>query len=96
MRIRFRNKTLALTTPLALALALAACAGESEGANAGEDDLPESMVETEEGDVTGEEIADAVPGIEEADPEGDTPNTAGINSEEDAEYLDPSENPPQQ
>ncbi len=93
MRIRFRKKTLALTTPLALAFALAAC---GEPAETGEDDLPDPEIAAEPDNVTDEEIEEAVPGIEEAYSEGDTPNTADIDSRSDAEYQDIEDNPPEQ
>lgn len=96
MRIRVGKKTLALTTPLALAVALAACSAENESVNAGEDDLPESEIYDQPDANTGEQMEGTVPGVEEAYPEGDTPNTADIEDENDAVYTDPEENPPQQ
>lgn len=91
MRIRFRKSALAIAAPMGLALSLAACNAEGESANAGADDLPETEIEGDPDAISDPAISEAVPGIDSVDTEGDAPSTAGVDSEEDAEYAEPDE-----
>lgn len=91
MRIKHFKSPFALAAPLGAALALAACTQESESANAGEDDLPETEFEQDNDSLSDEEIADSVPGVESVDTEGEEASTAGVRDEGDAEYADPDE-----
>ena len=87
--MRTRPKLSLFAAAAALPLTLAACGAEP----AGEDDLPEPEITSAPEDVSGDEISEAVPGVEEAYPEGDTPNTADLDSESDAEYTDVADPP---
>ena len=74
---------------ISASLALAACAGEAEDAAEEADAIGESIDGVAEGDaLDGEEITEAVPGVVEAEPEGETPNTADLSDQENAEYTD--------
>lgn len=82
------KSTLTLAAPAALALVLSACAAESESANAGEDDLPETEIAEEPEAISDGEVAEAVPGVEAVDTEGDAPSTAGVEDGDDAVYAE--------
>lgn len=91
-------RTLMTKTPFALAavaaLTLSACTAESESANAGADDLPETPIGDDPEAISDDEIVEAVPGVEGADAEGDTGNTADLGEEENAEFGEPGTKPP--
>lgn len=85
------TRTLFTRLPLAAALgaslALGACAETADDGPA--DTAGESIEGVAEGDaLTGEEVEEAVPGIEEADPEGETGNTADLGDPDNVEYTD--------
>ncbi|MBX7481931.1 hypothetical protein [Qipengyuania qiaonensis] len=81
--MRFRPRS--LVAAIALPIAICACSS----------DAPEPAEEPELGDtgsdITGPEIEEAVPGVEAAAPEGETPNTAGFEDGENAEYAEPDD-----
>ena len=85
MNVPFRKSDLARATAMAatLAIALGACTSESESANAGPDD---AIGETATNDITGDEVAEAVPGIADADLDGTGPNSADYTEEGNAEF----------
>lgn len=95
MPMRFRTSAFAIAAPMGLALALAACNPEPDSSNAGEDDLPETTNESDPDAISDPAISEAVPGVESVDTEGEAPSTAGVDSEEDAEYTEPGYEPPQ-
>ncbi len=85
MRKRINSKSPALITALGLSLTLAACSGAADDTAAEAE--PAEMQGIEEAieandTVTGAEIEEAVPGVEGAAPEGDTPNTADLEEPE--------------
>ncbi|MEE4199689.1 hypothetical protein [Erythrobacter sp.] len=82
MRIPFRSRTMALTTPLALAFALAACTAEDESANAGVDDMPEPTIAEEPDTISDPAIVQAVPGVDAVDPEGEASSNAELSEGE--------------
>ena len=91
MRRSFRRSVLVLATTAALPLALAACGTERQDEEMADGDLPDPQISGSPDPVSDEEIEEAVPGIEQAYPEGDTPNDLGIRDENDAEYSEPDE-----
>lgn len=97
MNVPFRKSDLARATAMAAAFALGvgACASEDDSVNAGTDDRPDIVGEPATNDITGEQIEEAVPGIEEANPDGTSPNTADLGDEENAEFRDIDEEPPE-
>lgn len=86
-----RTRNLAIAATLTASLALAACSAEP--APQGEDDLPETEITGDPDAISGEEISEAVPGVEAADPDGETSSTAEFDGEGNAEYTDPGEEP---
>ncbi|UAB78688.1 hypothetical protein INR77_02860 [Erythrobacter sp. SCSIO 43205] len=94
MNVPFRKSDLALATVMAagLAVGLGGCTSESESANAGPDDRPESPYDAAQGgDLSGDEIAEAAPGVEDADPESQSPSEADLNDDENLEVAEPDE-----
>lgn len=82
----------AALTAMAAALALSAC---GEAPETGDDDAMaegDAMMAGEGDDaLTGEEISEAVPGVDGADPESGMAATADLDDEEDLEVADPDE-----
>lgn len=91
MRTSFKT-AIALPATLALGLALAGC---GTGADTTEDDMPEPEISESPDIISDEAIEEANPGIEEADPDGDTSNTADFEGqgENNAEYSDVGDPP---
>ncbi len=72
------------------AISLAACSAPADDGPA--DTAGESIEGVAEGEpLTGAEIEEAVPGIENAEPEGETGNTANLGEPENVEYTDDAE-----
>ncbi|MHA7820893.1 MAG: hypothetical protein ACX930_14695 [Erythrobacter sp.] len=86
-----RTQLPAIAAALTASLALAACTAEP--APTGEDDLPETQIDGDPDAISGEAIEEAVPGVEEASPEGETSTTADLQEAENAEYTDVGEPP---
>ncbi len=89
MRTTFKNRSSLLFAAVAgLSLSLAACAGEADD-DADEDsaaELDDAMMANDA--PTDGEIAEAVPGVEDVDTEGETPNTAELDEDENIETAD--------
>ncbi|MBV7258858.1 hypothetical protein [Erythrobacter crassostreae] len=87
MNTRTLFDRLPLVAVLGAGLTLAACgAPESDGPA---DTAGESIEGVAEGDaLTGAEIEEAVPGVEDANPEGETGNTANLGDPANVEYSD--------
>ncbi|MBV7265275.1 hypothetical protein [Erythrobacter ani] len=86
MTTRFPLTAKLMTAATAASFALAACTAETDDRTA---DTDAGVTAPAEGaDLTGAEIEQAVPGIEDADPEGDTGVTADLGEEENVEYTD--------
>ena len=79
---------MALIAALSAPLALAACEEPAEPeVDPAQPD--ESMImESPDEPLTGQEIEEAVPGIEDVTPEGDTPNTADLSDEENLDVTE--------
>nr|WP_298931417.1 hypothetical protein [uncultured Erythrobacter sp.] len=78
---------LPLAAALGVGLTLSACGAPADDGPA--DTAGESIEGVAEGDaLTGEEIEEAVPGIEGAQPEGETGNTADLGDPANVEYTD--------
>ncbi len=78
----------ATAAALALSLGLAACAGEAPEASDDADSVETIETDMEADAISDEAIEEAVPGIEDADAEGDTPNTADLDDQENLEVND--------
>ncbi len=93
MRSTFKPIVTLMTALTVTSFTLGACTAET--------DTTETETETEGGmvapadgaDLTGAEITEAVPGVEAADPEGDTSNTANLQEPGNAEYSDVGDPP---
>ncbi len=85
MRKLTTSKSPALIAALGVSLTLAACGGAADDTAAeGEPAEMQGIEQAIEANdtVTGAEIEEAVPGVEGAAPEGDTPNTADLDEPE--------------
>lgn len=87
--MRTRTVLPAIATTLAASLALAACNAQTDDT----EDMPEPQIEGETEAIDDEAIAESVPGVEAADPDGETSSTADFDGEGNAEYTDPGEEP---
>ncbi|MBD2842935.1 hypothetical protein [Erythrobacter rubeus] len=86
MRTTFKPIAAVMTAFSAASFALAACTAETADPAA---DAGETAAAPADNDaLTGAEIEQAVPGIEDADPEGETGVTADLGEEENVEYTD--------
>lgn len=89
MNTRTPLTRLPIIAALGASLALAACAGEAEDTAADTTEATDGVDGVVENDaLSGEEIEEAVPGVEDATPEGDTPNTADVADQENLEVTD--------
>ncbi len=78
----------AIIATLGAALALAACDQAADTETDAMEEADAMISDNADAPIMGEEIEEAVPGIEEAAPEGDTPNTADLGEEENIEVAE--------
>jgi len=89
MRSTFKPIVTLMTALTVTSFTLGACTAETDTT-----ETEGAMVAPADGaDLTGEEITEAVPGVEAADPEGDTSNTADLQEPGNAEYSDVGDPP---
>ena len=81
---RFPLSATLVTAITAASFTLAGCAAETEQPV----DETETAMEADDGALSGAEIEEAAPGIEDAQPEGETGNTADLGEPENVEYTD--------
>ena len=91
MRRTFKPIVTLMTALTVTSFTLGACTAETDTT---ETETEGGMVAPADGaDLTGAEITEAVPGVEAADPEGDTSNTADLEEPGNAEYSDVGDPP---